>query len=197
MRITVDDRPMTLFELLWIREAYSLVPVGDDLPPMLERTPAPAATTLDPATRRTWEAAWTRLWQGAASHACREYDPALFEQLQGTLDGSPEREALLRQMFGPNWGDEMGRDAFDDPSYTDWDQAMIDAHMSTRRDVLEHSPERRAVTALTRAWRGGIAKIVTIPCRGEYTRRLTSDGLLVTAETRADIPAYERALDSA
>ena len=197
MLITVEDRPTTLLELLWIREAYALVPAGDDLPPFLELTPAPATTRLDPATRIEWEAAWARIWQGAAAHACREHDPAVFEQLERTLGGSPEREALLKQMFGPNWSDEMGRGAFDDASYMSWERTMTDTHMSTRIERLEDSPERRAVAALTAAWRGGLTTIVTIPCRGDFTRRLTPHGLLVTARTRADHDHYERALESA
>ena len=196
MLITVEDRPTTLLELLWIREAYALIPSGHDLPPILELTPAPAAVPLDEATRNEWEIAWTRIWQGAAEHACREHDPAVFEQLHGTLGGSPEREALLRRIFGPNWGDEMGRGAFDDASYEIWGQTMTDTHMSTRIERLEDSPERRAVNALTVAWRGGLTTIVTIPCRGEFTRRLTPHGLLVTDATRADVAAYERALSS-
>lgn len=35
MLITVEDRPTTLLELLWIREAYALTPPGDDRPPTL------------------------------------------------------------------------------------------------------------------------------------------------------------------
>ncbi|WP_334151922.1 hypothetical protein [Microbacterium sp.] len=194
MLITVEDRPTTLLELLWIRETYALHPPGDDLPPMLELTPARAAVQLDAATRNEWENTWARIWQGAAAHACREHDPALFEQLQGTPPGSTEREALLRQLFGPDWGDEMGRGAFDDASYTAWEQTMSDAHMSTRLERLEDSPEWRAVSALTTAWRGGLTRIVTIPCRGEHTRRLTPHGLLLTAATRTDLAAYERAL---
>lgn len=99
-------------------------------------------------------------------------------------------------MLGPNWADEMGRGAFDDASYMSWERTMTDTHMSTRIERLVDTPERRAVAALTVAWRGGLTTIVTIPCRGEFTRRLTPDGLLVTDATRTDLAAYERALAS-
>lgn len=196
MMIMVEDRPTALLELLWMREAYALVPPVDDPPPLLELTPTAATTVLDPATRSEWESAWARIWQGAATHACHEQDPALFDELQHTTDGSPERESLLRQIVGPTWSDEMGRSPFDDPSYAAWDRTMTDDHMATRIERLEDSPERKAVGALTVAWRGGLTRIVTIPCQGEYTRRLTRQGLLLTARTRTDVEAYERALVS-
>ena len=61
---------------------------------------------------------------------------------------------------------------------------------------LEDAPERRDLVALIPAWRAGLTKIVTIPCVGEYVRRLGPHGLLMTDATREDSDAYRRALGS-
>lgn len=58
------------------------------------------------------------------------------------------------------------------------------------------SPEHRDLDALIRAWRTGLTKVVTIPCRGEFSRKITDNALLMTDATRADSSAYQRALSS-
>lgn len=196
MTITVDDRPNLLLELLWLREAYALHPAGENLPPLLLETPESATATADDETRARWQDAWAGVWRDVATHAGLEQDPRVFDQLRHTLDGSPERAALLHQIIGPSWSDEFGREALDDPSHRSWDRAGFEAHVASRRDVLEHSPERRDLDALIVAWRAGLTKVVTIPCRGEYTRRLGPHAMLVTDGTRADSEAYQRALNS-
>lgn len=196
MTLTVEDRPTFLLELLWLREAHGLRPEGGDLPPLLRETPAPATQPVDAAVRAEWESAWGRMWNAVLAHAGREADQELFEQLRGTSDGSPERRAILVEMVGPTWQDEFGRGAFDDRSYREWEQNGIDAHIATRREVLENSPERRDLDALIPAWRAGMTKVVTVPCRGEYNRRIGENALLVTDETRADSERYRRALGS-
>ena len=60
--------------------------------------------------------------------------------------------------------------------------------------MLENSPERRDLEALIPAWRAGLTKVVTIPCRGDHTRRVGDNALLVTDETRADSERDRRAL---
>jgi hypothetical protein len=37
---------------------------------------------------------------------------------------------------------------------------------------------------------------VTIPCRGEFFRKITDNALLMTDATRAESAAYQRALNS-
>ncbi|MDR7113059.1 hypothetical protein J2X03_002956 [Microbacterium trichothecenolyticum] len=194
MQITVEDRPQHLRELLWLREAHGLHLEGDDLPPRLAETPEPATIPVDDATRALWEGAWVRIWRAVAAHAAREHAPQLFDQLQGTQAGSPQREALLREVVGPDWGDEFDRDVFQDPSHLDWDQASMAAFAASRPHALENSPERRDLDALIRAWRAGLTKIITIPCQGEYTRKVGPHALLMTDAARADSDGYRRAL---
>jgi hypothetical protein len=196
MTITVEDRPSALLELLWLREAYGLHPGGDDLPPLLIQTPEPAEQAVDDATRREWEGSWARLWHEVAAHAGREVDPRLLEQLRGTALGGAERRALLRELVGPTWDDEFGRDALEDPSYRRWEQDGMAEFIASRPHAHDSSPERRDLEALIPAWRAGLTKIVVIPCHGEHTRTLGPNALLVTEGTHADSDAYRRALAS-
>jgi hypothetical protein len=196
MTIAVEDRPQQLRDLLWFREAHRLDPVGDDLPPLLTDTPAPATVDVDDTTRAAWEQAWPRIWKGAAEHAGRETDTGLFDRLPHSAPGSPEREALLRAMVGPAWEQEFGRDVFDDRSYTNWADGSMAEFIASRPRALSDSPERRDLDALIPAWRAGLTKIVTIPCRGEWHRTLGPHGILMTDESHDDSAAYRRALES-
>ena len=197
MTITVDDSPSTLLELLWIREAYDLHIDDDDLPPLLTDSPAAAnGPALTESTRATWEQAWPRLWRAVAQHAGRDQDPGQFERLHQTANGSRERLQILHEIVGPSWRDEFGDAAFDDTSYREWDQRGTDRQISAMHRMGAESPEHRDLDALIRAWRTGLTNVVTIPCRGEFSRKITDNALLMTDATRADSAAYQRALDS-
>lgn len=196
MVLTVQDHPQQVLEMLWLREAYGLQPGGDDLPPLLVETPEPVTEGLDGETLAAWERAWARLWPAVIAHAGREVDPRQFERLQEVPGGSPERAAILQEMFGPSWTDEQGRGAFEDPSYGEWERKGMAASRASRPPALSDTPERRDLDALIAAWRAGLTKVVTIPCRGEYSRRLGPNALLVTDATRADSARYRTALRS-
>lgn len=196
MVIRVQDSPWALFELLWLREAYDLRPVGDDLPPMLARTPAPAARALDADTRVRWERAWTSLWRAASLHAGREQDHEGHARLISMEPGDPGRTDLLHHIVGPTWSDEFGDDAFDDPSYSERERSTAEERAAARPRTLADNPEHRDLDALIPAWQAGLTTIVTIPCLSEHTRRLGDNALLMTAATRADSVAYRRALST-
>lgn len=197
MAITVDDRPHVLRELLWVREAYGLQPTGDDLPPLLVDPPETARTApLTMAERTAWEEAWPRIWRAAVRHAGREDDHAERERLHATPVGSPERAELFQQLIGPTWRDEFGDEVFDDPSYAAWSEREWDRHRASVPRALDEAPERRDLDALIPAWRAGLTRIVTIPCRGEFVGRISEHALLMTEAVRADSAAYRRALAS-
>lgn len=59
---------------------------------------------------------------------------------------------------------------------------------------FEDQPERQSLDALIIAWRRGLTKIVTIPCRGEFTRVIGERSLLVTDESRNDVDMLSAAL---
>lgn len=193
MSITVEDRPHTLLELLWIREAYGLQPQSEDLPPLLLDTPDAVQSGGSAETRNEWEAAWPRVWHAAVTHAGKDSDPQLFDDLQTTADGSTERAELLHRIIGPSWRDDFGDGALDD-SYSTWSQRGMTAHLATLPTQLEDQPERRDLPVLIAAWRAGLTKIVTIPCSGEFARKVGENALLTTAETRESSDRYRRAL---
>ncbi|WP_157480290.1 hypothetical protein [Leifsonia sp. Root227] len=199
MRITIEDRPSALLELLWIREAHGLQPHGDDLPPLLSDPPALVVDAqVDAATRVEWERGWPQLWQDALTHAGADQDPALFDRLLHTADGSSERAELLRQVTGPYWSDLFGTTASEGDassgSYGDWLDRGTAAYLAAMPTSYEEQPERRDLPALIPAWRRGLTKIVVIPCTGDVTRTVGGNALLVTAGTRADSGRYRRAL---
>lgn len=190
MVISVDDDPHQLVELLWVREAWGLHPAGS-LPPLLTDPPPPVG---DPDDREAWEAAWPEVWADVVRHAGVLVDHSRFEEdLRGTADGSPERANLFRQLIGPTWRDRFGDAAFDS-SYRAWSERRFHALHRQRTRPLAETPERRALDALIRAWKAGLAKVVTIPCRGEYTRTLGGSVLLMTESTRSDPDRYAEAL---
>lgn len=197
MTFTVDDRPNALLDLLWIREAHGLDPQGDDLPPLLVDTPDPVHDpSISDETRTRWEDGWPRVWGAVAAHAGRERDPAQFETIRNTANGSPERAELLRLWAGPHWRDKFGDSALSSPLYGEWAREGFEAHVASRPRSLQSSPERRDLTALIPAWHRGLTKVVTIPCHGEFTRKIGPSTLLTTSATRDDSASYQRALAS-
>lgn len=192
MTITVEDRPHALLELLWVREAYGLHVEGDDLPPLLTDTPEPI-DGLTEAMRTEWEQAWPRVWHAAAAHEGRDDAPRLMEQLRRSAPASPERWEVLQQLTGPSWRDEFGDAVFDD-RFREWDRLGHDRVIAAMRAPALVGPERRDLDDIIAAWHAGLTKVVTIPCVGEFDRRLSPTALLTTDAARADSASYRRAL---
>ncbi|WP_312675858.1 hypothetical protein [Microbacterium sp.] len=196
MIITIEDRPHTLRELLWIREAHGLDPADDALPPPLVDRPAAAARRVDEETRARWAEVWPRIWGDAVAHAATEPDPALLDRAVAATLSPAERETLLGRIIGPTARDVFGAEVFDDAAYREWERRGSEAHLATHLTTLADSPEHRDVAALADAWRRGLGKVVTLPCRGTYVRQIGPQALLVTDEVRSDAAAYRAALDS-
>ncbi|GAA3860466.1 hypothetical protein GCM10022381_01160 [Leifsonia kafniensis] len=194
MLITVEDDPHALVDLLWIREAWGLRPVGDNLPPLLSDKSVGAHTGTDASGGvGTWQNDWPAMWEACVRHAGQVRDETLFEQLQGTAFGSAERDELLHQFVGPTWRDKFGDDAFA-AQYETWNLAKLDARSRRRPQPLEDAPEHVSLAALIPAWRAGLSTIVVIPCLSSYTRVIGPHSLIVTSETRDDPNRYSQAL---
>ena len=61
---------------------------------------------------------------------------------------------------------------------------------------VRRRPEHASLRALIPAWEAGLAKIITIPCRGEYTRVISTSALLMTEATRNQPELYTAALET-
>ncbi|PVZ93662.1 hypothetical protein DDQ50_15140 [Amnibacterium flavum] len=192
MVITIDEYPSSLLDLLWLREALGLHPEGDDLPPLLIETPDRVID--DQADTAVWETAWPGVWDAVVRHSARIPDPEIFTALQASADASPERADLLRQLIGPSWSDQFGTAAFG-AEHSSWSAAQRRSPRS-RPLPYDRQPERVCLDALVPAWRAGLTKVVTIPCRGTHTRRIGDNALLMTASTREDPEGYRLALRS-
>ncbi|WP_349899251.1 hypothetical protein [Parafrigoribacterium soli] len=194
MTITIEESSQPLLELLWVREAWGLHPVGDDLPPLLADqyvSAQPEVGIVEEFAR--WQYVWSDLWEACVKHASLIPDPSAFERLRETADGSVERAQGLKRMYGRSWRDTFGDAALTD-RYRAWTLANFEAHARLRPKDYEEAPERVSLAALIPAWEAGLSKIVVIPCRGSHTRIIGEHSLLVTAETRNDPQRYSEAL---
>lgn len=191
MIITVDDRPQQLLELLWVRDTWSLAAGHPDPPPSLVQA-APAGAIPDDGWA-TWNAAWSGLWQGAVEHAGRVIGADAHAKLTRPNLAPPERRALLAQIVGPNWRDQFGDEGLGD-AYQSWQAVHQRNRGARRRELMSAELERHALDELAPAWKRGLTKIVTIPCRGDHTRTIGAHTLLVTDETREDLGRYRRGL---
>jgi hypothetical protein len=195
MVITVSDDADALLELLWVRAALRLTPLGPDVPPPVSDLPSPEEPTDSPRSDgAAAERAWTELWDAVLHHLAEPADPSAFDALRRTPFGSDQRLALLTALRGPSWRDRFGDSAFDD-AYQRWREVLAQRIERGRGRSLEEDPERRSLDALIGAWRRGLTTVVAIPCMGTHTRTVGKHGLLVTAETRGDPHRYSEALN--
>jgi len=140
-----------------------------------------------------WEAAWPEVWDSAMSHTVVPADPSRLEEQIRNATGSQERAELLREFVGPTWRDFFGDTAFNE-KYRAWRKARFEAQRAEPPRTLADEPERRSLDELIPAWEAGLTKVITIPCRGEYTRIIGGSVLLVTEATRIDPGRYADAL---
>lgn len=189
MVISIDDSPHHIVELLWVREAYGLRPKGD-LPPPLVDAPLRAD---EAAPAGEWDGARPEVWDTVVRHATGVVTSPSFEEIKNTADGSPERAELLALMRGPTWRDRFGDTAFDE-SYSLWREKRFREQSAKRPLSLAESPEHRSLDAVISAWEAGLSKVITIPCRGEYTRVVGDTALLMTEATHTNPELYTAAL---
>ncbi|QJU53396.1 hypothetical protein SCB71_09015 [Herbiconiux sp. KACC 21604] len=203
MVLSIDDFPSALHELLWVREAWGLDVHGDDLPPLLTHGPARLAPA-DASAPAAWASAWPVLWRAALDRIAHVVGPDQAERMRGAAlaaaDESVGFDDALALIDGPNLRESFGDSAFTSTDAASSWEAWQHAHRQTvnlRRPLLyEETPEWVALPALVPAWKAGLEKIVLIPCRGDFTRRLGASALLVTESTRHDPLRYVRALRS-
>lgn len=193
MIITIENDLQTLEEILWLREAYGLQCWRLEFPPPLVDSPVRLSVLDRPSDIAEWQAAWPGVWEACLAHAGKVRDETLFEKLRGTGLGAPERARLLAELVGPSWRNLLGDGAFTS-DYSEWSGPVRERRIPDRNQSYDESPERKSLAALVPAWEAGLVKVVAIPCRGSFTRRVGKHALLVTEETRDDAARYSAAL---
>jgi hypothetical protein len=189
MIISIDNDLQQVTDLLWVREAYGLHPEGDGPPPLVD-TPERSGSPDDVPGG---EAAWPELWQAVLAHAGGPDRTSLFDRLRSTDLDATERAGLLTRFFGPSWRDRFGDAAFD-AHHQAWTERRFHERAHEHRRPLAETPERMSLAALVPAWEAGLTKVVTIPCQGDYTRRIGGTALLMTDAARHDPERYTAAL---
>ncbi|WP_308465454.1 hypothetical protein [Rathayibacter soli] len=194
MVIEIDNHDHRICELLWARDSYHIAQGSDDLPPALWPEPTmPPENHPAAALRRSWAPVWRRLWAAAlAWYATRDGDVNLASHALAA-DEHTEFEQLARALDPPSWFDAVGTDNFDTLAFARWDEDSVNLLLSAH-EIGE--PEDAVLDSVVAAWRRGLARIVEIPTIGEYTRVLSENTLLVTAATRSNPGAYDRALNA-
>lgn len=187
MEISVSIHPHRLLELLWAREAYGLRTTSSI--PSLVSTP----DALDPVTdSRARGLVWDELWD--ENLRCEaEGIPAGFAEELNRAETTQARAALLGTIQSQRWND-LNTDIPIGVPFDEWLRDQKAAALAERDQKFEESPERMATDALIDAWQAGLSRIITLPCRGNYSLPVRGTTLLVTDTTRADPDCYATAL---
>lgn len=119
----------------------------------------------------------------------RPRDDGWFDELRGARAGAAKR-ARVAERYGPSWHNDFKQSAFIDDNYWLWWKGLA----ANRTAGSKADPERLVLDALVPAWRAGLSTVVEIPCRGAFTRKVGTQALLVTTETRTDVDRYRDAL---
>jgi len=166
MTMSVDPADHSLVELLFVRSVWDLTA---DLP---EADSAPARGRSRRPERPSceawserWRAAWRREWE------VRRNEPP--------------------GVHAPSWIAQFGADGLDETALKRWVAGLTPVSLPP----LDEDPERRVVPALRRAWETGLASVVVLPLRGDWSWTASPRCLVVSGTTRDDSGLYSAALD--
>lgn len=192
MTLTVEDHPLALNLLLFIRHSW-VIAADADIPELL---PAPApGTSKAPASasisewenrwRTAWERAWA--WYQIADPSWPQYPTqASMRQMQETLRQIMRPGQPLHPRVPPLWTSEYEWDGIDQDAFNAWDQSLA--------TKVPTDAERRNLPSLIPAWESGLDTIIVLPYEGYFAQRVTRRHLAVSASTRNDPDSYSRAL---
>lgn len=185
MVIAVDEHPLSLNLLLFIRNAWSIA--TDVEMPELSPSPKAGASSVPnsvsiPEWEDRWRTAWSRAWAWYKvsdpdwmKHPTQEIARQVFRPGQD-----------LHPLIPPLWTAEYGWEGLDLEAFNDWDR-----NLSPR---IPTDVERQSLTDLIPAWKSGLNTVIVLPYAGYFAERLTHGHLVVSAATRNDPEAYAKAL---
>ena len=188
MVISVDDHPLSLNLLLFVRHAWSIARNFDV--PSLSPTPNPGASKAPPTASidewsDRWRIAWDRAWDWY-----RIQDPDRSKHPTQELMRKVLRPGQdLHPLIPPLWTTEYDWDGLDTEAFSNWQKVLSRIPPS---DV-----ERKVLPDLIPAWESGLDTVIVLPYAGYFAKRVTRRHLAVSATTRNNTTTYSRALREA
>jgi hypothetical protein len=188
MLISVDDHPLALNLLLFVRHAW---PIARNIKvPALSPVPNPGASKVpSTASIDEWSDRWRIAWE-------RAWDWYKIQEPDSSKHPTPElmREVLrpgqeLHPLIPPLWTTEYDWDGLDGDAFSKWQQELSQIPPS---DV-----ERRVLPDLIPAWESGMDTVIVVPYAGYFAKRITRRHLAVSAATRNNTTTYSQALRQA
>ncbi|WP_354246251.1 hypothetical protein [Arthrobacter sp. UYEF20] len=185
MAIAVDEHPLSLNLLLFIRHAWSIA--ADVEIPGLRPDPDPGASRLpESAGVAEWEDRWRIAWKRAWDWYKIE-DPDRMKHPTTEIMRQVLRPAQdLHPLIPPIWTTEYGWNGLDRDAFNAWDRDLSPG--------IPTDAERQSLPDLIPAWEGGLDTVIVLPYAGYFAQRISRRHLAVSAETRNDPEAYRRAL---
>lgn len=185
MAIAVDEHPLSLNLLLFIRHAWSIA--ADAEIPELRPSPDPGASRVpESASVAEWEDRWRIAWK-------RAWDWYKIEDPDRMKHPTPEimRQVLrpgqdLHPLIPPFWTTEYDWAGLDRDAFNSWDRDLSPG--------IPTAAERQSLADLVPAWEGGLDTVIVLPYIGYFAQRITRRHLAVSAATRNDPETYSRAL---
>ncbi len=185
MVIRIEDHPLALNMLLFIRHAWSIAADADI--PELRPSPDPGSSTLpDSASVTQWEDRWRIAWRRAWDwYEVRDPSPSELPTPEMIRDVSRPGQDL-HPLIPPLWSAEYGWEGLDLAAFNSWDQ-----HLGAR---IPTDAERWSLLDLIPAWESGLDTVIVLPYAGYFARRISRRHLAVSAATRDEPESYGRAL---
>lgn len=185
MVISIDDHPLALNLLLFVRHAWSIVPDVDV--PVLDRAPNPGASAMPVSASRDewtdrWQIAWQRAWDWYSIQEPDRTKHPTPEIMQDVLRPGQE----LHPLMPPLWTSEYEWEGLDREAFNQW--------QATLSPFPPRGSERKNVADLIPAWESGLDTVLVLPYAGYFARRMTRRHLAVSAVVRNAPDLYGRAL---
>jgi hypothetical protein len=188
MVITVDDHPLSLNLLLFVRHAWSLVSDADI--PRLTPAPDPGASQApDTASLSEWNERWRIAWNRAWAWYTIQDEDRTKHPTQEILREVFQPGQELHPLVPPLWTVEYDWDGLDQAAFNSWDRSLS--------PLTPTDEERKNLQDLIPAWESGLDTVIVLPYDGYFARRITRRHLAVSAATRNDPATYSRALREA
>lgn len=191
MVIRVEDHPLALNLLLFIRRTWSIAADADI--PDLSPAPAPGTSNApDSVSLTEWETCWRTAWDRAwnwykiADPHRESPTPENMRRMQATMRQVLQPGQPLHPLIPPLWTSEYDWEGIDQEAFNTWDGSLT--------PKIPTDAERQNLLSLIPAWESGMDTVIVLPYAGYFAQRFSRRHLAVSAPTRNDPESYSRAL---